>query len=452
MATKIVRDFKFPNSSDNYRVNAEYLDGIDSSGFAKHEEGIHIINNCEGTTDTTNKISSWTGTSDCISTLYDGLRISYKIPVAGSTTTTLNINGLGAKTIYRFGTTKLTTHFAVNQIITLVYCADLNDGCWVTNDYDANTDTKVRYYKTTGSSYNKDYPVVFRYTDTNPSSSYIAEYARYDQDLNYTYNPYTNTLKVGSVIGSMSGKLHVGNQTYDGSTDVTLVPGDFGLSQALRFIGSSSTAITDGSTTATITLSDGSSVALDTNDTGVVVLYGDSEFVWLDNKWERLGRDSSFSLVGHTHTTNQITPAGSVSTPTITVTPNTTTVNSITGVGTLPSLTWTEKTASKITTWDDGTLPTASLSGGGITEQVSSGPNRHLKLTHTNPSLVFSAGTLPVLEYSSITADEVTGWSAGTLPTKGSNTTVVTGIKSATSSQPTFTGTPITVTVNASTN
>lgn len=144
MATKIVRDFKFPNSSDNYRVNAEYLDGIDSSGFAKHEEGTHIIYNCDGTIDTTNKISSWTGTSDCISTLYDGLRISYKIPVAGNTTTTLNINGLGAKTIYRFGTTKLTTHFAVNQIITLIYCADLNDGCWVTNDYDSNTN----YYHT----------------------------------------------------------------------------------------------------------------------------------------------------------------------------------------------------------------------------------------------------------------------------------------------------------------
>lgn len=80
--------------------------------------------------------------------------------------------------------------------------------------------------------------------------------------------------------------------------------------------------------------------------------------------------------------TANYTPAGTVSTPTITVTPNTTTVNSITAVGTLPS--WTATVESE------------------------------------NLTL---------------------GWSAGTLPTKGANTTVATGIKSATSTQPTFTGT-----------
>lgn len=80
--------------------------------------------------------------------------------------------------------------------------------------------------------------------------------------------------------------------------------------------------------------------------------------------------------------TANYTPAGTVSTPTITVTPNTTTVNSITAVGELPS--WTA--------------------------------------TVSNENLTF-------------------GWDEGALPTKGSNTTVATGIKSATSTQPTFTGT-----------
>jgi len=75
------------------------------------------------------------------------------------------------------------------------------------------------------------------------------------------------------------------------------------------------------------------------------------------------------------------TPAGTVSTPQITVVPDTGTVNSITSVGTLP-------------TWS------ASVS---------------------NETLVFD-------------------FKPGTLPTKGANTTVVTGIASATSSQPTFTG------------
>lgn len=77
-----------------------------------------------------------------------------------------------------------------------------------------------------------------------------------------------------------------------------------------------------------------------------------------------------------------IKPAGTVSTPTITVTPATGTVNSITDVGTLPALT----------------------------------------TTVSNENLTI-------------------GWAAGTLPTKGDNTTVVTGITSATSTQPTFSGT-----------
>lgn len=74
------------------------------------------------------------------------------------------------------------------------------------------------------------------------------------------------------------------------------------------------------------------------------------------------------------------TPAGSVAAPEITVTPSTTTVNSITNVGTLPSLTFT--------------------------------------VTGENLAI---------------------GWSAGTLPTKGSDTTVMTGA-SASASAPAFTG------------
>lgn len=83
--------------------------------------------------------------------------------------------------------------------------------------------------------------------------------------------------------------------------------------------------------------------------------------------------------------TGKFIPAGTVSAPEITVTTNTTTVNSITDVGTLPELT---------VTYTDDVTQTLKIS-----------------------------------------------WSAGKLPTKGSNTTVATGIKSATSKEPTFTGT-----------
>ena len=81
--------------------------------------------------------------------------------------------------------------------------------------------------------------------------------------------------------------------------------------------------------------------------------------------------------------TANYTPAGTVSTPTITVTPATDSVYSITDVGSLPSLTMT---------------------------------------VDANENLTIS-------------------FAQGTLPTKGSAQTVVSGITSATSSQPTFTGT-----------
>lgn len=104
------------------------------------------------------------------------------------------------------------------------------------------------------------------------------------------------------------------------------------------------------------------------------------------------------SLTGTTRTLNVVittgaasvagtyTPSGTISEPTITVTPNTSTVNSITDVGTLPSFTAT------------------------VTDEIL---------------------TL--------------GFNQGTLPSKGSDMAVVTGIESATSTAPSFTGTRVTM-------
>lgn len=455
MATKVVKTLKFPNSTDEYQINAVVFDGKYPRDFARHTEGIHIIENCAGTTDTTNKVSTWIGTSNCITEYTDGLKISYKIPEVGNTTTTLNINNLGAKTIYRFGTTKLTTQFVVNQIITLIYCADLNGGCWVTNDYDANTDTKVRQYNRTNSSYNKQYSLLARAdTSSVTSDSYDADYALFSTKA--TINPYSGEITTPKVHGDLDGTatrvlsdLTVGSKKYNGSTPIKILPSDLGLSKALKFVGTTTTALTDGATTKPITIN---SASYTQEDGDVVIVSGtDQEFVWTGSAWEELGNASSHSKVGHNHDitilpagsigNTSLTPAGTVSTPTITVTPNTTTVNSITAVGTLPSLTYSKATASKIKSWSGGTLPSASLSGGTLTGSVSNGPNRVVTLSHTNPTLTFSAGSLPSLTYEDVDASLITNWSAGTLPTKGSNTTVVTGIKSATSTQPTFTGT-----------
>ena len=165
---------------------------------ADKSEGTFYVEG-SGTTDSTAKTSTWVGSSDRITEYYDGLAIRYKIGVAGQTTTTLNINGLGAKPIYLFNTTKLTTQFPVNSIINLIYHASLNSGCWMCSDYDSNTNTYQRVYPSTD---NVEYPVTARY-NTTTGSSYYAEYGRYSTGV--TLNPSTNTITATKFKGALTG-------------------------------------------------------------------------------------------------------------------------------------------------------------------------------------------------------------------------------------------------------
>lgn len=181
---------------------------------ANKSEGAFFIEG-SGTTDSSAKTSTWTGTSDRITEYYDGLTIRYKIGVAGQSTTTLNINGLGAKTVYLFNTTKLTTQFPVKSIINLIYHADLNSGCWVCSDYDSNTNTYQRIYPTTTDA---EYPITSRY-NTTTGSSYYAEYGRYSTGV--TLNPSTNTITATKFKGALTGNADTATKaTQDASGNV----------------------------------------------------------------------------------------------------------------------------------------------------------------------------------------------------------------------------------------
>lgn len=182
---------------------------------ADKSEGAFFIEG-SGTTDSTAKTSTWTGSSDRITSYYDGLTIRYKIGVAGQSTTTLNINDLGAKTVYRFGTSKLTTQFPVGSIVHLIYHADLNGGCWMCSDYDANTNTYQRVYES--SAKNVEYPLTARY-NTTTGSTYYAEYGRYSTGV--TLNPSTNTITATAFKGKLAGNADTATKaTQDASGNV----------------------------------------------------------------------------------------------------------------------------------------------------------------------------------------------------------------------------------------
>lgn len=155
---------------------------------------------------------------------------------------------------------------------------------------------------------------------------------------------------------------------------------------AMHYAGVTTTALANGSSTSPIKINETDY----TPSNGDVVIYGQLEFVWStsDKKWHEFGSTGSLKgLAFKDSASASYTPAGSVSAPTVTVAVNTAKVAPITGVGTLPNF-------------------TASVS------------NETLTL----------------------------GFSAGSLPTKGEEVTVATGIKSASASAPAFTGTNATIT------
>ena len=123
---------------------------------------------------------------------------------------------------------------------------------------------------------------------------------------------------------------------------------------------------------------------------GNIVNYGSKEFIFNGTAWQEFGDLSGLGDLAFEDTAEgQFTPHGTVSQPTASVAGSgTATVNSITNVG---------------------TLPTATVTG---------------------ETLVFTAGTLP---------------------TKGEDVSVLTSVGTITVTQPTFTGTEETVTVSAPT-
>lgn len=100
-----------------------------------------------------------------------------------------------------------------------------------------------------------------------------------------------STATLASVASLVAHSLKVGSKIYNGASDVTITPEDLGLSGAMRFIGSTTTAISEGSTTNPITINGSSITAIN----GDVVLYDHVEFIWVGS-WEQLGDEQSYAL------------------------------------------------------------------------------------------------------------------------------------------------------------
>lgn len=158
------------------------LQVVQSKHYTKDELKNRIIIPLEENGSTT--AGTWLAKTSLISALTDGDIFIYKVAIAGASTTTLKINSLAAKTVYRYGTTKLTTQYGVGQYLLLIYNSTNN--CFrVINDYDANSDNYVRQYQHGSNEVGaaNKYPLLSRYNLTNKNGSYDTAYSRFHTDV-----------------------------------------------------------------------------------------------------------------------------------------------------------------------------------------------------------------------------------------------------------------------------
>lgn len=176
-------------------------------GKAAKETGVYFIQG-GGATDTTNKVATWTGTHDDIAGYYEGLMIAYKVGTAGSTTTTLNINGLGAVNVVRNATTGVSTAYVVDSIVFLTYTTDSSGtSYWKVADYDSNT-------KTSTASSNKTGTKMYIVGATSQSSSGVTTYSNTNCYIGTDNKLYSDGKVVATLeeVTTLVGDVNVGEQ------------------------------------------------------------------------------------------------------------------------------------------------------------------------------------------------------------------------------------------------
>lgn len=138
-------------------TNTYELEDIDRDSFQR--VGSMVCYN----TSTSDTAGKWTVNIPNITALYEGLTIKIRLKTSYSTTNTLNVNGLGAKTIYwRYGS-KLTSHYAKESMLMLTYTTDaISSGTdrtgWIIESiYDSSDNYTLRDY------YTQYYPVTTLY-------------------------------------------------------------------------------------------------------------------------------------------------------------------------------------------------------------------------------------------------------------------------------------------------
>lgn len=190
-----------------------------------------------------------------------------------------------------------------------------------------------------------------------------------------------------------------------------------GLTGVMHFVGSTTTALVDGTTVATVIINS----AQYTPAPGDVVLSGDNkEFVWTGTLWELLGDEGSYALKTNTASVIKTAALTGGSLPTLTVTQ--VNIPNVTDAGTAASLTTKDTDVPNVTS--AGTVTTAEVRNGVL--HITTGTATQLGTAITIKEVnQWTAGTAPTLG-TAIPVGSASGWDDGAFPTLDtSNETVV---------------------------
>ena len=245
--------------------------------------------------DTDTTAGTWTGTYSGITEYNDGLTIIYVPKVAGASTTTLNINGIGSKVCYYSGSSKLTTHYPAGTPILLTY----SGGYWKRADYYYDSLQLRVYRQTTG--YDADYPILVSRTlassigTSGSDNSYSNIYGLIGNDTTKTptINPLTGEIKAPKFTGTFNGTANsVANsltlKIKSGATEGT------------------SLYTYNGAANKTLDIKQGDNVTLTAAEGSLTIASSDSKVTQTDNN------DSSYLRVLLSSTANNDTYTGSV--------------------------------------------------------------------------------------------------------------------------------------------
>lgn len=158
------------DGTSNRRI-ASSIYGYCTTGASTVAKTVSLYTGNSTTTDGT-----WTSAD-----LFHGLTITVRFQYSNTATDpTLNVNGTGAKRIYKYGTTSpgttASTSWQANSVISLTYDTLLDaSGCWVMNDHldDTTGGSGSIEYTLSGSGDDDEYTITATPTSGTPTSATI---------------------------------------------------------------------------------------------------------------------------------------------------------------------------------------------------------------------------------------------------------------------------------------